>query len=1226
MPNIGKYEIESRIGHGGMGDVYRAYDPTLRRKVAIKVLKVEGDTESLNRFRLEATSAGNLNHPNIVTIHDYGDFNGEPYIVMEYLEGDDLQRTIDSGKKFELVEITDIMSQVADALECAHQAGVIHRDVKPANIMLLSRGGVKLMDFGIARLAGGNTQQTKAGHLIGTVLYMSPEQFHNLELDRRVDIWAFGVIYYQLLAGKHPFQVPDQIVTMYNIANKAAPPICSVNQEVPEALGQIVDRCLAKDRDQRYSSMEDLRFDVMPVLQDLSRQQAARMIGEAQKMVDSEEWDSAQAIVKRVLELDPAHRAAISLRRTIVDALRKREAAPRLTTLVATAERHAAAKEYPRAIEALETAAKIDPTAEDVRKRLADIREIMERERRAVELLLAARHDLATEHFTGAYQNAAEALRFDPGRTEAKQLLASVKEEMEKRERQKRIRESLDQARHLMSSASHEEAVLVLRELNASHPGTLEVAQMLREAESLRDLEQRGKLLNESMAAVKELLRLQRFPEAVQRLEALSGDFPGEDEVIQMLHYSREEWKVRQRIDALERAKANIAQLQHEARFDEAIRLVNRSQIEFPGETDLLRLAQALTTAKAQADRRSALERVIAEAQGKKQSGDISAAIKLADFALQQHGPDERLLSVREQLERDWQISQRNQSLRKALQEGRQFAERKEWEKAVAYFQDVVRQHPDENEPRRLLSDAENSLATERKARVERDTLRKAGEWEAQNHRDSALAEVEAGLSSCPDSTALQEAKIRLAREIAEARKTHERELKLYEARRKADEDQRRRAQELEEKAREQGRQRAAKVEDTLANAYLAISQGDLSKAAKLVAEARKADPSHPGLPRAQSDVDSAQQMAMQQIAVEQPLPKESKPLPLKAIAIGGGAALLATVAVYFMLHKTPAAPLQVSPESAGLLFIEGGAPPAPVTLALTGTGPFQLKSSDPWISLAPESGNLPATVVLTGKSAGLAPGSYQGSIDISAGQSAKRIAVNLTVSGAKPPIVDVPIKPPDPTKPVAPAEFSLSPEALTVAYRAGAPEPAARSIFVQGKGRFQVTVKNPEWASIKPVAGSMPGTISVAIHPAQLAPGSYATQISVTAADNPAVKKLAIIRLTVTAAAEVPKAPVVTPPSPEPVKCSSDGYLRRRIGDLVWNGTMPPNGKVVIVPGAVQSGGGSLVGNDIPTTACFDVSNLPAGLRAATSGSMLVLTNGSGSPISTITIHWTVK
>ena len=288
-----------------MGDVYRAYDPTLRRRVAIKVLKVEGDSETLNRFRLEATAAGNLNHPNIVTVHDYGVVDNEPYLVMEYLEGQDLQRTIETGKKFDLVEITDIMSQVSDSLECAHQHGVIHRDVKPANIMLLAKGGVKLMDFGIARLAGSNTQHTKAGHLIGTVLYMSPEQFHNMELDLRVDIWAFGVIYYELLAGKHPFQVPDQIVTMYNIANKPAPPICSVNKEVPEALGQIVDRCLTKDRDQRYRSMEDLRYDVLPVLQDLSKQQAGRMLSEARLLMEQSDWDSAQPLIRRVLELDP---------------------------------------------------------------------------------------------------------------------------------------------------------------------------------------------------------------------------------------------------------------------------------------------------------------------------------------------------------------------------------------------------------------------------------------------------------------------------------------------------------------------------------------------------------------------------------------------------------------------------------------------------------------------------------------------------------------------------------------------------------------------------------------------------------------------------------------------------------------------------------------------------------------------------------------------------------
>jgi serine/threonine-protein kinase len=1240
MPNIGKYEIESRIGHGGMGDVYRAFDPTLRRRVAIKVLKLQGDTENLNRFRLEATSAGNLNHPNIVTIHDYGDFEGEPFIVMEYLEGLDLQRTIDSGKKFDLVEITDIMSQVADALECAHQAGVIHRDVKPANIMLLNRGGVKLMDFGIARLAGANTQQTKAGHLIGTVLYMSPEQFHNLELDRRVDIWAYGVIYYQLLAGKHPFAVQDQIVTMYNIANKAAPPICSINQEVPEALGQIVDRCLAKDRDQRYATMEDLRFDVMPVLQDLSRQQAARMIGEARKLIDSGDWDTAQSIVKRVLELDPADRSAVALRKTIADALRKREAAPRLSSLAATAEKHIGAREFPKALEALDTALKIDPTHEDLRARAAEVRELIEREKRAAELLQAARQDLATEHFTGAYQNATEALRYDPNRPEAVQLLASVQQEIEKRDREKRLREALEKSRSLLGIGSFDEAIPLLQEIIVNFPGTLEASQMLREAEAARDKELRNRRLRESLTAVKEMLRLKRFQEAVQRLEALTVEFPGEDEVIQMLRYAREEWKVRQRVEALDRIKSNIAQLQREGRFDEAIRLLDRSQAEFPAEPDLLRLAQAVNAAKAEAERRAALERVVLEAQGKKQSGEITEAIRLLDLGLQQHGPDERLLGVREQLDRDWRAAQRNQAYRKVMQEGREFAGRREWEKAISHYQQIVRQYPEEAEPRALLAEAEASFARERRERAEKDALSKAAALESQNQRESALAEVDAVLRFYPESAVLAEAKARLQKEIAEARKTQERELKLLEARRKAEEEQRRRAQELEEKAREQQRQISAKVEDALAKAYLALGQGDLGKASKMIAEAGKIDASHPGLERARNDLRVAQELANRQTASRAAQPAAGKPagLPVAGIAIGAVAAVAVLAGAFFYLHKAPDVPLEVTPQSAQLAFTIGEAPPNPMNLSVSGSGSFHATASDPWISVAPDSGNLPATLVLSGKMEGLKPGDYRGSVDISAGQALRHVTVSLTVAPANviPPVVE-PNKPdinkpdtnnPPPTQP----EINISPENVTVSYQAGSPDPAPRLIYVYGKGHFQASVRNPQWVAVNPADGAIPGSISLGIHPGQLPLGSYATQLVVTTPEAPAVKKFASIRLTVTAAAkpevkEVP--PVVNPPvvnPPEPVKCSSEGYLGRRIGDMVWNGTLAPNGKLVITSGTSQAGGGSLVGPSFPKLACFDVSGLPAGVRSSTSAGTLTLTNASGAPVTSITIHWMVR
>ena len=1218
MPNIGKYEIESRIGHGGMGDVYRAFDPTLRRRVAVKVLKVEGDAENLNRFRLEATSAGNLNHANIVTIYDYDVFEGEPYIVMEYLEGEDLQRTIDSGKKFDLVEITDIMSQVSDALECAHQAGVIHRDVKPANIMLLTRGGVKLMDFGIARLSGANTQQTKVGHLIGTVLYMSPEQFHNLELDGRVDIWAFGVIYYQLLAGKHPFAVPDQMVTMYNITNKPAPPICSVNHEVPEALGQIVDRCLSKDRDQRYASMEDLRYDVMPVLQDLSRQQAARMIGEARKLMDLADWDAAQALIRRVLELDPADRTAIALRRTIADALRKRESAPRIATLASAADRLIEAKDYTKAAEAIESALKIDPAAEELRQRATEIRELMEREKRAQELLRAARQDLATEHFTGAYQNATEVLRFDPGRAEAIQLLAMVQAELDRRERGKHLREGLEKARNLLRIASFDEAIAALQQLIASHPGTLEASQLLREAELARENHLRTRKLQDALSSVKELLRLQRFPEAVHRLEALTSDFPGENEVIQILHYAREEWKVRQRIEALDRIKANAAQLQAEGRFDEALHLIERSHAEFPDEPDLLRLSQALTAAKAEAERRAALERVIQEAHGRHQSGEITAALKAVDLGIQQHGPDERLLGVRDQLERDWQIAQRTQSYQKAVQEGHQLTAKKDWEKAIAHYQQMVRQFPEDAEARKLLAEAEACLAQERRARVERDTLAKVTALENQNQRDAALAEVELALRAHADSRPLLDCRDRLKREIADARQTHERELKLFEARRKAEEEQRRRNQDLEEKAREQRRQLAARVEDCLAKAYLAIGQGELTKAGKMIAEARKTDSTHPGLPRAESDLQSAQQLATRQATAQPAEPK--KPLPIKAIGIGAAAALVVAFGAFAVLHKaSEPARLSVSPISLEL--------PVSDQIVLTGSGAFTAKTGDSWLAIAPSSGNLPATVTVTGNISGLAPGPHSGAIDIAAGDATRHVAVTLTVEAAKPP----PEINKQPEKPAtAQPDLSLSPESLSFEFQAGSTtQPTPRVIYVSGTGHFQAAVGNGQLVSISPSSGKAPGQITIVINPTQLPPGTYSTQLTVASQESPALKKFARIRITVTAAKPAdeikPPVAVVPPPPPplavEPAKCSSEGYLGRRIGDIVWNGTLPPNGKVVLQPG-----GGSYVGPSIPRLACFDVSNLPPGIRATTAASTLTLTNTTSATITTIPIHWAVR
>jgi serine/threonine protein kinase len=171
----------------------------------------------------------------------------------------------------------------------------------------------KVMDFGIARLKGGRTQQTKIGHLIGTVLYMSPEQVLSLEPDCRVDIFALGVILYQLLTGKHPFAAPDQIVTLYNITHKPAPPVCSINPNVPEALGRIVERCLNKDRENRYHTMAELRSELLQVLPILVHRQATCSVTEAREAIRNQDWNTARNLIRRVFELDPANDSARDL-------------------------------------------------------------------------------------------------------------------------------------------------------------------------------------------------------------------------------------------------------------------------------------------------------------------------------------------------------------------------------------------------------------------------------------------------------------------------------------------------------------------------------------------------------------------------------------------------------------------------------------------------------------------------------------------------------------------------------------------------------------------------------------------------------------------------------------------------------------------------------------------------------------------------------------------------
>lgn len=264
---IGPYEIVSSLGEGGMGEVFRAWDYRLRREVAIKVVKASSaDPEWQRRFLQEARSAGGLNHPNILTVHDVGLESGAPYLVTELIEGESLRRFLKKGR-IPLLKSIDFALQIVDGLSAAHRAGIVHRDLKPANIMVTKAGRIKLLDFGLAKQVNAArdeqvTELTEPGLIIGTATYMSPEQACGEPVDLRSDQFSFGLILYEMLAGTPAFDRGSAVRTMAAIVDEPCRPLDALNPDVPKPLLWIVERCLEKDRDNRYDSTLDLKRDL----------------------------------------------------------------------------------------------------------------------------------------------------------------------------------------------------------------------------------------------------------------------------------------------------------------------------------------------------------------------------------------------------------------------------------------------------------------------------------------------------------------------------------------------------------------------------------------------------------------------------------------------------------------------------------------------------------------------------------------------------------------------------------------------------------------------------------------------------------------------------------------------------------------------------------------------------------------------------------------------------
>ena len=264
IEKLGRYVIVEEIGQGAMGVVYKAVDPLIDRTVAIKTINLDLSKEELEnfekRFQREVQSAGKLNHPNIVTVYDVGRTEGVAYMAMEFLEGKELREILDSGVVLPIEKITHIASQVAEGLGFAHERGIVHRDVKPANVMVMKNGLVKITDFGIAQMSSAS--RTMSGMVIGSPKYMSPEQVVGQAVDGRSDIFSLAVVVYEMLTGKTPFSGDNISAIMYQILNDEPIPPKALNQSIPDSINHIVLKALAKHPDKRYQNAKDMARDL----------------------------------------------------------------------------------------------------------------------------------------------------------------------------------------------------------------------------------------------------------------------------------------------------------------------------------------------------------------------------------------------------------------------------------------------------------------------------------------------------------------------------------------------------------------------------------------------------------------------------------------------------------------------------------------------------------------------------------------------------------------------------------------------------------------------------------------------------------------------------------------------------------------------------------------------------------------------------------------------------
>jgi len=699
LKNLGKYEVLGELGRGAMGIVYRARDPMINRLVALKTITtgVADDPALLERFYREAQSAGGLQHPNIVTIYDMGQAGAHPYIAMELVEGENLEQVIARRAELTVTLRLDYALQACRAFDFAHKRGIVHRDIKPGNVMVSKEGTVKVVDFGIARIL--ETSRTQTGMLIGTFAYMSPEQYHGEHADERSDIWSFGVLLYELLSYQRPFAGATPASLMHSICNDEPIPLSKSLPECPDELQRTIARMLCKAPAERYESMEDVLLDLDPICKALQSQSVGALLERSRQLLEMGSFAETRDAVRQALQLDAGNQQARALLEKANAGLKRIQNRPKAQQLVEKGQALLEKGKLQEAKAAAESALQLDSTFRPAESLQRAIQSELERARLTAEWLDAARQQLAEGLPDDAESLLAKILEIDPGNAHVQTLQQLVLKQKTEREKSRRLLGNMQQARELWTRQDYGECIKLLQDLGHEFPEEEEVTRLL---ETVRE-DQIGQQQQQTLLQCRRLLAEGRHSDALSLLSDLQTRFPNDEEIRSLLVDVRKDELNQYRSVGLAQAKILLAAGQ----FDACVSVLTSLNKTFPDETEIAQLLETAHQMQAEQRRQAGIAEAgkLLDARQYRECLDYLAALQ------KQFPGDEEILT----LQRAVREQQAEQQKQQRLEEARHCLSARRYDEAVTLLAQLQTDFPSEPEISKLLGSAREDLDEERK-------------------------------------------------------------------------------------------------------------------------------------------------------------------------------------------------------------------------------------------------------------------------------------------------------------------------------------------------------------------------------------------------------------------------------------------------------------------------------------------------------------------------------